>query len=195
MDNVNLLVRCAKKLKDSGLVSEGCNKGSISIRTESNAVCMSPSKLDYSELSTENINIMRLDNSFVCQNAPTSRDSSFHLCIYEHRKDVNAIIHTHSRYATALALANKDIPYITYGMKIHCKGKVDIAPFALPDTPGLNSLIVEKLGNKNAVLLQNHGLICVGVNLLECYETAAFVEELSESYIHSLCVGTVSEIS
>jgi len=107
---------------------------------------------------------------------------------------VNAIIHTHSRYATALALANKGIPYITYGMKQHCKGKVDIAPFAFPDTPEVNSAIIQYLGHKSAVLIQNHGLVCVGSSLLECYETAAFVEELSESYIHSLCVGTVIEI-
>ena len=194
MNSLDQLVSFSRKLKQKGLVSEGCNKGSISIRMEIDTICMSPSKLDYSEMRAGDINILRLDNTFIKQNAPASRDSSFHLAIYQSRPDVNAIIHTHSRYATALALVNKGIPYITFGMKQHCKGPISIAPFAFPDSPEVNSAIIEHLGQKNAVLIQNHGLICVGSSLLDCYETAEFVEELSESYIHALCVGPVIEI-
>ncbi len=194
MDNLEILVSYARKLKTNGFVSEGCNKGSISIRNEENIICMSPSKLDYAEMSSNDINLLDLQGTLIQKNAPTSRDSTFHLAVYQARPDVRAIIHTHSRYATALALANKGIPYITYGMKQHCKGKVDIAPFAFPDSPEVNAAIVHYLGDKSAVLIQNHGLVCVGSTMAECYETAAFVEELSESYIHSLCVGTVIEI-
>lgn len=187
-------IETANKLKDNGLVMEGVNKGSISCRIDKDTFLISPSKLDYSKLTEENINIMKRDASFLSQPLPISRDSYFHLGIYSTYSKVGAIIHTHSKYATALSLANKCLPFITFGMKFHCGGRVDVAPFALPNSDECNRLILEHLQDKKAVLLQNHGLICVGETLSDCYETAEFVESLSESYIHALLLGGVCEI-
>lgn len=75
------LIKTAQKLKDRGLVSEGVNKGSISLRLAEDRFLISPSKLDYAELTPENVNIMKLDGSFVVQPSPVSRDSYFHLAI------------------------------------------------------------------------------------------------------------------
>lgn len=190
----NTFIQIAKKLKVQGLVSDGVNKGSISYRVNDDNILMSPSKLSYDELSCENINIMRIDGTFVKQQAPISRDFYFHLKIYQTRTDVKAIIHTHSKYATALCLANKKIPFILYGMKFHCKGIVDIAPFEYPNTQECNDGIIKYLEDRKAVLLQNHGLIGVGETLADCYETVEFVESLSESYIHALSIDKVDEI-
>ena len=189
------LIGIAKKLKRAGLVSDGVNKGSISCRYAEDSFLISPSKLSYDDLSVEQVNIMKLDGSFVRQSAPVSRDSYFHLKIYSARPDVNAIIHTHSQNAVAMCLAGKPLPFITYGMKFHCTGPVDMAPFALPNTETCNELIIKHLGTKKAVLLKNHGLICVENSLKECYETAEFVESLCGSYLTALMIGEVEEIS
>jgi hypothetical protein len=125
-------IETANKLKENGLVWEGVNKGSISYRMTDDTFLISPSKLDYCKLTEENINIMKTDGSFTAQPSPISRDSYFHLGIYNTYPNVRAVIHTHSKYATALSLANKPIPFITVGMKFHCGGAVDIAPFAMP---------------------------------------------------------------
>lgn len=188
-------IQVAKKLKEKGLVTEGVNKGSISYRVAEDAFLISPSKLDYDELTLDNINVMKTDGEFISRPSPISRDSYFHLGIYQTRGDVNAIIHTHSKYATALCLANKPIPFITVGMKFHCGGPVDIAPFAIPNSEECNQLILEHLQDRQAVLLQNHGLVCVGGALSDCYETAEFIESLSESYLHALLLGEVREIN
>jgi len=192
---IHEFIKTANKLKERGLVTEGVNKGSISCRVSEDTFVISPSKLDYAELGVDNVNIMKTDGSFLRQPAPISRDSYFHLGIYQIRKDVNAIIHTHSKYATALCLANKPIPFITVGMKFHCGGPVEIAPFAIPNSEECNRLILEHLQDRKAVLLQNHGLVCVGDSLGDCYETAEFIESLSESYLHALLLGEVNEIS
>lgn len=188
-------IATAQKLKQDKLVTEGVNKGSISYRITEDTFLISPSKIPYDQLTEPSVNIMKTDGSFVRSNSPISRDSYFHLKIYNERKDVNAIIHTHSKYATALCLANKRLPFITYGMKFHCGGPIDIAPFALPNTVECNNLIIEHLKDRKAVLLQNHGLVCVGGSLMDCYETAEFIESLSESYLHALMIGDVREIS
>ena len=103
-------IETAVKLKERGLVTEGVNKGSISYRISEDTFLISPSKLDYAELTPERVNIMKIDGSFVAQPS-LYPDSYFHLAIYKERKDVRAIIHTHSKYATALCLANRPIPY------------------------------------------------------------------------------------
>ncbi len=193
-DNFDMFIKTAHKLKTTGLVSDGVNKGSLSLRVDNNNILMTPSKISYDDLNECNINIMDLSGNIVKKNAPISRDFYFHLEIYRKRPDVNAIIHTHSKYATALCLANKKIPFILYGMKFHCGGDVDIAPFEFPNSKECNIGIIDGLKDKKAVLLQNHGLICVGENLSNCYETAEFVEALSESYIHALSIDSIYEI-
>lgn len=194
MERVEEFLATARKLKTAGLVTEGVNKGSISCRLDAVRFLISPSKRSYDELDADSVNIMRLDGSFVRQNAPVSRDSYFHLAIYNARPDVNAIIHTHSKYAAALCLAGRGLPCLTVGMKFHCKGSVEMAPFALPNTEACTAYTLEYLRDKNAVLLRNHGLVCVNETLADCYETAEFIEGLSESYVHALQIGTVEEI-
>ncbi|MEA4893736.1 MAG: class II aldolase/adducin family protein [Oscillospiraceae bacterium] len=188
------LISTAKKLKSVGLVTDGVNKGSISCRYDEDSFLISPSKLSYDNLAEDQVNIMRLDGSYARKSAPTSRDSYFHLKIYNARPDVKAIIHTHSQNAVALCLAGRPLPFITYGMKFHCAGSVDMAPFALPNTEECNDLIIKHLGMKKAVLLQNHGLICVEGGLQECYESAEFIESLCGSYLAALQIGEVKEI-
>lgn len=194
MEKIQEFLATARKLKAAGLVTEGVNKGSISCRLDAGRFLISPSKLSYDELDEAHVNIMRLDGSFEQQNAPVSRDSYFHLAIYNARSDANAIIHTHSKYATALCLAGRGIPYLTVGMKFHCKGSVEMATFALPNTQECTAYTLEYLRDKNAVLLRNHGLVCVNETLCDCYETAEFIEGLSESYVHALLLGAVEEI-
>lgn len=185
------LINVATKLKKNGLVQEGVNKGSISVRASDDAFIISPSKLDYSMLTGENLNVMKLDGTFISQPSPVSRDSYFHLGIYREYPHISAIIHTHSKYATALCLANRPIPFITVGMRFHCGGSVEIAPYASPNSEQCNNYIIEHVKGKKAVLLQNHGLVCVGETLPDCYETTEFVESLSESYLHALLLGEV----
>jgi len=80
-------------------------------------------------------------------------------------------------------------------MKFHCSGPVDIAPFAIPNSEECNQMILDNLKDRKAVFLENHGLVCVGETIGDCYETAEFIESLSESYLHALLLGEVREIN
>lgn len=189
-----LLVEYARKLKKSNLVSEGCNKGSISLRIDKDTFLISPSKVDYEALTYDVVNVMKVNGEVLEKNAPISRDTYFHLAIYQDREDARAIIHTHSDYATALALANKSIPLITVGMKYHFNGNINIAPFYMPDDPEFNQVIVDNLAGRKAVLLKNHGTICIGGNVKEAYENTFYLESISKSYTHALTVGNIDSI-
>jgi len=188
------LIEYARLMKKVHLISEAAGKGSISLKVDDDHILMSPSKLPYETLGAEQLNTMNVTGDYSMKNSPASRDSSFHAAIYRNRSDVGAVVHTHSPYATALALAGKSIPLITLGMFFHLNGAVAIAPFAGPKDPRLQGLVVEYLGKSNAVLLQNHGVVCVGKNIEICYENAVFMEDLCKSYVHALQIGAVNEI-
>lgn len=188
------LIDYARQMKKVHLISEAAGKGSISLKVDDDHILMSPSKLPYETLSAGQLNIMSVNGDYMEKNSPISRDSNFHAAIYRNRPDVGAIVHTHSQYATALALAGKPIPLITLGMFFHLNGAVAIAPFAGPKDPRLQDFVVEYLGMSNAVLLQNHGVVCVGKDIETCYENAVFIEDLCKSYVHALQIGEVAEI-
>jgi len=185
------LINYARKLKKTGLVSIGCNKGSISLR-EKDLVYMTPSGLDYDQLTHEDITVINNHTKeiIICKHTP-SMDTDFHLAIYHARPDVNGIIHTHARYVTALALAGKSLPVITYGAHLQMKEKVKCADFYVPSDPKMNLEIVTKLGRASSVILKNHGAITTGNTLSEAYKNMVFLEETAESYVHAIQIGKV----
>jgi L-fuculose-phosphate aldolase len=189
-----ILTEYAKKLKKANLVSEGCNKGSISMRINKDTFLVTPSKLDFEMLTWEEINVMNVSGEVLEKNAPISRDTYFHVAIYQGRDDAKAIIHTHSEYATSLALANIAIPLITVGMKYHFNGNVNVAPFYMPDNPKFNQVIIDNMANRKAVLLKNHGTICIGENIKDAYENTSYLESISKSYVNALALGKIDSI-
>lgn len=194
MDDKEALIVYARKLKAAGLVSIGCNKGSISKRIDAERFIIAPSRLDYDELMPQDLNTMYLDGREYDCRRTISMDTRFHCAIYSARADVQCIIHTHARYTTALAFAGKEIPYIQYAMKLQFGGKVELCDFYFPDEVRLNLEMMKKLGEKNAVILKNHGGIAVGKSLKNASENMIYLEELSESYVHALMIGNIAAI-
>lgn len=188
------LIAYAKKLKADKLVSIACNKGSLSLR-RGTSIYATPSGLDYDELRVQDITVLRLDGEVQQAVHKISMDTSFHLAIYQSRADVNAITHTHSRYATALALAGKGLPMVTFGVHLQLKKPVQCADFYVPDDPRVNQSIIEHLGGGNAVLLRNHGSITVGTDIQKAYENMVFLEETCESYVHALLLDQVNALN
>ncbi len=185
------LIAYAKQLKAEKLVSIACNKGSLSLR-QGTLIYATPSGLDYDLLQEQDISVLRLNGEVQHAMHRISMDTRFHLAIYQAREDVNAITHTHSRYATALALAGLGLPMITFGVHLQLKQPVQCADFYVPDDPRVNQSIVDNLGQGNAVLLRNHGAIAVGADIQKAYENMVFLEETSESYIHALGLGQIN---
>lgn len=126
----------AKKAQNEGLCKH--KSGNFSARDpKTGYVIVSPSGIDRDFLTPEDMIVM--DGFKVVENMNNLKPSSevlVHLAIYEARKDVNAIIHTHSKYATAFAVLNEPIPAIVFeisalGLKT---SYVPVAKYALPGT-------------------------------------------------------------
>jgi L-fuculose-phosphate aldolase len=161
--------------------------GNISIR-HGDGLLITPTSAPYETMRPEQIVYMGLDGS----HDPAQRPSSewrFHRDILKARPDVEAVVHTHPTYCTALAILGLEIPPVHY--MIACAGgdTIRCAPYATFGTQELSDHAVRALEGRLACLLAHHGMIAVGPSLAKAMWLAVEVETLARQYHASLQIG------
>lgn len=158
--------------------------GNISVRNAAgNRIVITPSGRPYNELSPKEIVIVDEVGNLVEGSRPSS-ELPLHMAIYAARTDVRAIVHTHSLYATACAVAGESIPPCLEELVQVVGGGVKVAQYALPGTDQLAQNAVEALGDRTAVLLANHGAVACAPSLKEALLIAELVEKAAQ--IHAI---------
>jgi L-fuculose-phosphate aldolase len=106
------------------------------------------------------------------------------------RPDVGGIVHTHSTYATVLAIARKSIPACHYMMAAFGGTDIRCAGYARYGTKELSDLAIAALEGRNGCLLANHGMIALGANLDKAMWLAVELETIARQYYLSLALGS-----
>ncbi|MEA3358979.1 MAG: L-fuculose-phosphate aldolase [Thermodesulfobacteriota bacterium] len=189
----NEIVRFGGKLVSSKLTTGTGGNLSLFNRREG-LIAISPSGIDYLEMRIEDIVLLDIDGEIIEGSRRPSSESNFHTMLYQKRKDINAIIHTHSIYATTIACLNWEIPAVHYLVGFS-GNKVPVAPYATFGTKKLADNISKTIGNYNAVLLANHGLITIGVDLSSTFYIAEEIELVAQIYYQSRCIGKPAILS
>jgi L-fuculose-phosphate aldolase len=180
------VVAAALQLLQSGLVRG--TAGNVSVRPEGGElVVMTPTGVDYRRLDPGDVSVVRLDGGLVEGLAPSS-ELPMHLAVYRARADVSAIVHTHSVFATTLAVLGEELPGVHYVLA-HAGRRVRVAPYATYGSEALARGCVAVLGQDRAVLLANHGVLAVGATLQAAMVVAEAVEYTAELYWRARQVG------
>lgn len=180
----------AKRAQRDGLCKH--KSGNFSARDpETGLIAVTPTGLDREQMSPRDIVILDLD-AHVHENETGLRPTSevlMHIEIYKARPDVRAVAHTHSAYATSLAVLNRPIPAIVYEVANLglTKGRIPVAPYARPGTPQLAEAVIDAVTEADCLLLEKHGAVAVDDrDIYEAFLKAAYIEELAELYHHAL---------
>ncbi len=192
-DERQQVIDYALKLNTTGL-SPG-KSGNISVRFNE-GLLVTPSGVEYQQLSPSDIVNMDLSGNVSddCVLQPSS-EWHFHSDLYQSRADINAIVHTHSTYCTALACTGRSIPAFHYMVAIAGGKDIPIAPYALFGTEQLSENIVACLQSRQACLLANHGMIAMGSDLATAFKLAQEVEALAKQYCIALKLGNLNVLS
>jgi L-ribulose-5-phosphate 4-epimerase len=165
--------------------------GNISARDPGTGlIAIKPSGVRYEDLTAESMVVVDPDGTVVEGTHAPSSDTASHLYVYRHRPDVNGVVHTHSRYATAFAAVGRSIPvYLTaqgdeFGCEIPCAG------FSLIGDEGIGRLVVEGIGQSTAILLKNHGVFTIGSSARTAVKSAVMVEDIAATVFLALQLGT-----
>ncbi|ACL10640.1 class II aldolase/adducin family protein [Desulfurococcus amylolyticus 1221n] len=178
------IVEVARFLEEKGL-NHG-RSGNISIRIPGvNHVLITPSGLVKSRLNIEDIVVVDQNGVVIEGRNKPSSEINLHLAIYRARMDANAVIHAHTIYATALAVARKPLPVIIEEAVLILGGDIRVAEFAPYGTTQLAENAVKALEGRKSVLLANHGVISIGESLEDALEALVLTERLSQVYILS----------
>ena len=174
------------------LLSEGLTNGTagnVSIfNREEGLVAISPTGVNYSELTPEMISIVDLEGKLIEGLKPSS-ELEMHMILYRNREDVNAVIHTHPVYTTVLACLRQDLPAIDYMIAVTGATKVRCAEYASYGTKELAENAYKAMGSSLAVILANHGLTTAGKDIANAFNITAQVEYISNLYIKARNIG------
>ena len=174
------------------------SSGNVSYRlqpaTRENLMAITPSGRAYSDLTSEDIVVIDFEGEPIIGDHIPSTESMAHAAIYLSRKDVGAVMHTHSPYASAVAVAGLAIPPIVDEMVIILGGGIEVTEYASPSSEDLAANIVTGLGNRKAVLVRNHGLVGVGKTPSEALYICSMVEHLAQIFISASKLGKISTL-
>lgn len=179
----------AHQLVKSGLIA--ATWGNVSARDPTTGlIAITPSGIRYETLAVEDICVVDPEGKVHEGEYKPSSETPMHTLIYRERPDVQGIVHTHSIFATVLATLKREIPPVIAELALGVGGNVPVADFAVPGTRELGEHALAGLGQGNAVLLQNHGVLTVGPNLERAFTIAAIVEDAAKIYVYSSLLGT-----
>jgi L-fuculose-phosphate aldolase len=180
------IISTGQRMQSSGLTPG--KSGNVSARTDS-GMLITPTGMAYGELKPSDIVAIRNDGTAMAGQRVPSSEWRFHLAVYKAREDIEAIVHTHSLNATALACIHRHIPAFHYMVAVAGGDRILCAPYATYGTEGLAKNVVRALGERRACLIANHGAVAVGESLRKAYDLAWEVETLSAQYARARQLG------
>jgi len=174
-----------------GLVSGSSGNASLRLcgNQDNGLILITPTRRPYRQLEPEDLVVIDLEGEPVEEDLPPSSETALHLTLYKARNDIGAIIHTHSLYASVAAVAGLEIPPVVDEMVIKVGGSVRVAEYGFPSTEELAQRACQALGDRNAVLLRNHGLVGVGRTSWEALEVCQMVERVAQIFIYASLLG------
>ncbi len=165
--------------------------GNLSIRDpETNLFYIKPSGMLYPEIQVDDIVVMNDKKQIVEGHRKPSIEYSFHISIMNARKDINCVMHYHPVYSSVFGVIYEDIPGIGEDFVQLIGDKVINCKYALPGTEELAINVVEGLADRNAVIIPNHGSICVGSDFDTALKTIHVLEKTAHIYILAKSIGT-----
>ena len=164
--------------------------GNISVRS-GDRMLITPTAVPYETMKPSMIAAFPIGGEYGAFEGPAlpSTEWRFHLDIMTARPSVGAIVHTHSTFATVLAIARKPIPACHYMIAAFGGTDVRVADYATYGTKALAKNALKALENRTGCLLANHGMIAVGRDLEEAMWRAVELETIAKQYYHALLLG------
>lgn len=182
------IIDYGKKLLETKL-TRGTGGNISMVDRESNVMAITPSGIDYFEIKPEQIVLIDVETGDIVDgDSVPSSECDMHRIFYKYRKDINAIIHTHTSFATTVSCLNETLPAVHY-LVAYAGTDVRCAKYATYGTVGLAKNAFEAMKDRNACLLANHGLLAGGANLAAAFAVTEEIEYCCELYYRSKTMG------
>jgi L-fuculose-phosphate aldolase len=187
----------AREMCAAGLVVG--NSGNISLRLppegKMGLMAITPTSRHYDTLDYADIPIIDFNGNNVEGKLKPSVETPLHIAIYKARKNVNAVIHTHSIFASAIAVTGLEIPPILLDQVLFLGGEIKSCGGALVSTPEQINGFIRALGDRSAALIPNHGAVGTGKTMRDAFTACELIEKTAQIYLLALGAGKINLLS
>ena len=180
-----LLDICLEMIKHDLVIG---SSGNASLRVGDHVV-ISPSSVHYTEMTIDDVVIIDLEGNEVEGTRNPSVETPMHLEIYNNRDDAHAVVHTHSLYASAMAILHEPLPPIIDEVVPKLGAEIRVSQYAMPGTKQLGKNVVEVLEERSAALIANHGSVCIAKTLKDALFLSILLERACKIYMTARQVG------
>lgn len=181
------IIETAQELVRKGyLMATG---GNLSLRVPGkDAFAITPSNYDYMKMTPNDICVLDFNLTMIDGHLKPSVEFAMHGAVYQARADVNAIIHTHQAYASALTLIKSPIPALFDEQARFLGRSVEIIPYAPSGTGLLKNTVAKHVRNhNNAFMMQNHGVLVFGHDMERAVHNVEILEKCALAYLLAIC--------
>ncbi|MCW6660063.1 class II aldolase/adducin family protein [Aerococcaceae bacterium NML191292] len=172
------------------------NDGNVSVRIGEDEVLATPTGMSKSFITPEKLVKLNMKGEILeaLEGYRPSSEIKMHLRCYEERADVKAVVHAHPPIATGFALAH--IPLDTYSLieSAIVIGSVPITPFGVPSTMEVPDAITPYLPEHDVMLLENHGALAIGNDVITAYYRMETLELVAKSTFHARMLLTTKGV-
>lgn len=179
---------CMNRLYRQGLTTT--SGGNISLRVPGGLVLLTPSATDKGNMNAAQIAVIGIDGINHTPALKPSIETSMHLEIYKRHSHVQAIVHAHPPMASTFVAARKPINVRLIAETYAIVGEPVIAPYALMGSPELAASVAGSIKkDTTCVLMENHGVLCVGDTLLQAFDRIEVLENAARINLYVAQLG------
>ena len=186
-----IVLEAGQKMLEKGLVVGTSGNVSLRLPPEGNRelLAITPNRRYYDLFTVDDIQVIDFEAEPVEGDLLPSAETMLHIGIYQARQNINAVIHAHSVFASAISVAGLEVPPILDDQVTFVGGEIKLADYALPGSQELVDNTIAALGERNGVLLPNHGVVGIGRTMREAFTVCELVEKTAKIYYCTLVLG------
>ncbi len=165
------------------------SEGNLSVRLNANRILVTPAGACKGRLLSDHLMITDLEGAVVSGTGDPSSELQMHLLYYRLRPEVRAVCHAHPPTATGFAAAGRPLEETVLPEVVSTLGKIPLAPYGTPGTWELCARIEPLVPSHDAILLENHGVVTCGPDLVTAYQHMETVEHFAQVMLTAESLG------
>jgi L-fuculose-phosphate aldolase len=183
------VLHAAKAMHRQGLVSG--TAGNVSGRLDDERVVMTPSSIAYEPMTLDDLVVVDLDGNVLEGHRSATTEKVLHLGSFREYPEVGGVLHCHPIHASMFALLHEPIPAHVEEFVVFVGGEVPVGDYKVTGTDELADEVTRLLADRSAMLMANHGMVCVGKTVEDALHTAELVEHNARIIAGARSMGTI----
>jgi L-fuculose-phosphate aldolase len=187
------IVQFGRLLHQTGLVA--ATDGNLSVRLGDGTFLCTPTLMSKGMMTADDLVVVDSRGHRITGQRSVSSEIAMHLFIYRSRPDIGAVVHAHPPTATGFAAAGIPLDHNLCSEIVITLGTVPLANYETPGTPELAEALAPLVGDHDAILMANHGVVTYGEDLLSAYMNMETVEHYAKIALVTHMLGKQKPLS